>query len=150
MATLLDVTRRLAKANPKRPAQPYLKRAISTAYYAMFEVLAKECANSFVGKKNCKAWYQVCRSLEHTFAKGQCNRAATLNFPQEIQAFAYSFVRLQEDRHKADYDHSSSFTRADVLVKIQEAEIAIQRLRTAPRFDRRAFAVWVMFKTRQK
>jgi uncharacterized protein (UPF0332 family) len=150
MATLLDVARRLAKANPKKPAQPYLKRAVSTAYYAMFEALGKECATSFVGKRNCKAWYQVCRSLEHTFAKSQCKKATTLNFPQEIQAFAYSFVRLQEDRHKADYDHSSSFIRADVLVKIQEAEIAIQKLKHAPRFDRRTFAVWVMFKTRDK
>jgi uncharacterized protein (UPF0332 family) len=150
MATLLDVARRLAKANPKRPAQPYLKRAVSTAYYAMFEALSQECARSFVGKKNCKAWYQVCRSLEHTFAKSQCKRATQKSFPSGVQAFAYSFARLQEDRHIADYDHSSFFTRAEVLLKIQEAEIAIQKLKSAPRFDRRAFAVWVMFKTRDK
>jgi uncharacterized protein (UPF0332 family) len=150
MATLIDVAKKLARANPKKPAQPFLRKAVSTAYYAVFEALAKECANAFVGKKDCAAWYQVCRSLEHTYAKSQCKKANTKSFPNGIQAFAFSFVQLQEDRHKADYDHSVFFTRADVLLRIQEAEVAIQKLKSAPRFDRRAFSVWVMFKTRDK
>ncbi len=138
MAGLLDVARKLAEANPKRPAQPYLRRAISTAYYAVFETLATECANAFIGNgpgHSQKARLQVFRALEHGFAKNACKQAAKLNFPQDIIAFADVFIKLQEERHKADYDPFTSYSRAYALVKIQEAEIAILSLRKAPRAD---------------
>ena len=62
----------LARAGSKRPRQSDLKRAISTAYYALHHALAREAADLLVGKgvsRSTDAWVQVHRSLEHGFAK---------------------------------------------------------------------------------
>ena len=68
MTGLLTTARKLARANPRKPSQADLKRAISTAYYAVFHVLAKQCADAFAGSgpgRSDKAWNQVYRALEH-------------------------------------------------------------------------------------
>ena len=41
--------RRLALAGPRRPRQADLRRAVSTAYYALFQAMAKDCADVLVG-----------------------------------------------------------------------------------------------------
>ena len=42
---LIPTARRLANVNVRRPRQADLKSAVSTAYYALFHTLAKECAD---------------------------------------------------------------------------------------------------------
>jgi hypothetical protein len=61
---------------------------------------------------------------------------------------ARAFVELQEIRHKADYDPRAAFTRAEALEWVNKAEVAIARLRAAPRGDRKAFAVQLLLKKR--
>ena len=46
---LLATARRLAKASPQKPRQSDLKRAISTAYYALFHAMARNAADMLVG-----------------------------------------------------------------------------------------------------
>jgi uncharacterized protein (UPF0332 family) len=46
---LIVTARKLAKASPKKPRQADLKRAVSTAYYALFHALAKNAADQLVG-----------------------------------------------------------------------------------------------------
>jgi len=58
------------------------------------------------------------------------------------------FVELQEVRHKADYDPSARFTRAEAMDWAKRAESAIARFRTASRRDRKAFAVQLLLKQR--
>jgi hypothetical protein len=82
---LIVTARRLARANPNRPRQADLRRAVSTAYYAVFHALARQCADRFVGtghNRSRPAWQQVYRALDHGFAKNACFQAANLGFPK--------------------------------------------------------------------
>ena len=144
---LLGVARRLARASPARPRQADLRRAVSTAYFALFHALARQCADFWIGGKGAdrssRAWAHAYRTLEHGHAKSRCMSSGTRSFPEEIQNFADVFVRLQNQRHRADYDPNARYRRKDVLLMVELAEIAMRRFKAAPRKHRRAFVVWV-------
>jgi len=149
---LLSLADRLAKASPNKPRQADLRRAISTAYYALFHALARNVADTMVGvvKKNRseKAWAHAYRGLDHGFAKSACEAVRNLNFPQQIKDRADAFVELQLARHAADYDPLHRLTRAKAILFVQTAEDAVRKLRTARSKDRRALAVQVLVKKR--
>ena len=71
-------------------------------------------------------------------------------FPPEIQGFGEAFIDMQALRHTADYDPDpeESFTRAGALQRIEESEQAIREFENAPSSDRRAFAIYVLFRLR--
>jgi uncharacterized protein (UPF0332 family) len=149
---LIDTARRLARANPGRPRQADLKRAVSTAYYALFHALARQCADLLIGvgqNRSDPAWTQVYRSLEHGIAKNACKAAANTGFPGGIVTFANTFISMQEKRHSADYNPDARYTQADVLLLIRNAEQAIASLKGEPRKDRRAFAVSVLMQKKR-
>ena len=56
---------------------------------------------------------------------------------------------MQEIRHKADYDPFEPFTRSGVSQLIEETKTAIDDFENVPSRDRRAFAVFVLFKLRR-
>ncbi len=149
---LIKTARRLARGS-RRPRQSDLKRALSTAYYAMFHCMCRQCADLLVGgaqsDRSPEAWNQAYRAVEHGFAKNQCKNTTIMRrFPREVEDFARLFIELQENRHAADYDPDSRFTRFGVNVEIDRAEQAIKSLRRVATKDRRAFAVWVVMKKR--
>jgi uncharacterized protein (UPF0332 family) len=148
---LLDAADLLAHANVGRPVQAFLKRAISTAYYAAFDALASECANTLISsdaRRTTRAWSQVYRALDHGTAKVACLQAGLRGFPIEIVNFADAFVRLQEARHDADYDPLSEFSRSEAVALIELSEAGISSLRQADAPHRRAFVAWVLLKRR--
>jgi uncharacterized protein (UPF0332 family) len=148
---LIETARRILNATWKNPRQNDLKRAVSTAYYAMFHSLAELNADLFIGTtkdRSDKAWRQAYRALEHGFAKNACQQARRLGFADDVVHFADTFVRMQEERHLADYDPYSKYDRVYTLYLIHLAENAIKGLLRAPRRDRRAFAVLVLLKQR--
>ena len=71
-----------------------------------------------------------------------------MRFPRQIAQFAATFVVAQEQRHTADYDPASRFTRAQVLALITSVEQAIADYKGVPRPDKLAFAVLVLLKLR--
>ena len=130
-----------------------MRRATSTAYYALFHCLARACADLMVGgdgaKKSPEAWSQVYRALSHGTAKDQCKNQKVMNkFPQEIQDFANQFVAMQTNRHEADYNPTGSYFKSAVMAHIATTERAIKDFGKATVKDRRAFAAWVLFKVR--
>lgn len=133
--------------------QSDLKRAISSAYYALFHCLSKCCADTLVGDKpssrSQEAWQQVYRSVDHKPAKKACQHDVIQRFPKEIQDFANQFAQTQTKRHEADYNPGSVFATSDVLVTIASAEAAIKDFKKAAKKDKRAFAVWILLKSRQ-
>ena len=148
---MIVTARRLANASPEKPRQADLRRAVSTAYYALFHAMAKDAADMLVGvgaTRPDKAWTQLYRGLNHKDAKDACKALRHLNFPAGIKSCADAFVSLQQKRHDADYDPDHRITRADALGAIQEAEDAIRGLRAASKRDRTAFAVQILFKKR--
>ena len=151
---LIKTARRLSDPRgSKKPRQSDLKRAVSTAYYAIFHTLCRNCADCLIGKTKASrsepAWRQAYRAVEHSHAKNQCkNKAILAKFPQDIQNFAELFTALQEKRHAADYDPLSRFDKLEANGMADAAERAINRFHKANIKDRRAFAAWTAMKTR--
>ena len=149
---LLALSGRLAKASPHKSRQADLRRAISTAYYALFHAVCKNCADCLVGTVKANrpdhAWRQVYRGIEHGNAKSACIAARNIGFPAPTRDCINAFVDLQEARHDADYDPHHRITRAAALTAVQMAKDAIKDLKTANLIDRRAFAVQVPVKKR--
>lgn len=152
---LITTARRLSSPRgSKKPRQSDLKRAVSTAYYAMFHTLCRNCADCLIGGPNSDrsepAWRQAYRAVDHSHAKNQCkNKAILAKFPQDIQHFSRQFTILQEKRYAADYDPLSRFDKADANKMADSAERAIKRFREVNIKHRRAFAAWTAMKTRK-
>lgn len=138
-----------------RPPEANLRRAISTAYYALFHCLAENCADTMVGgsgsRRSRDAWRQVYRSLQHGMARRRCSDKSSMqNFPPEIISIATSFVEMQDLRHTADYDPLATIpTRDEVIQHINNSENVIRQFPNASVVERRAFAVHVLMATRR-
>ena len=129
--------------------QASLRRAISTAYYAVFHSLARTAADLIVGTDRNEAWHQAHRALEHGSAKNAClNQRAMLKFPPEIQEFAYAFAILQTARQRADYSLEDRYSQLDANAAINIANNAIRALYKVGTKDRRRFVAHVLFKRR--
>ena len=141
------------ESNDRRPPQASLRRAVSTAYYALFHCLARSAAERFVGGQSRHrgepAWHQVYRALEHGPAASACrNNTVMKDFPQEVREFASMFVTLQEERYRADYAIDHHFYKSVVLGAIDDAESAIDVYENARPEDQRAFVAHVLFRRR--
>ena len=153
-ANLIATSWELVGTNRRgRPRQSNLRRAVSTAYYAMFHCLAACCADTLVGgagaARSEPAWRQAYRALEHGTARQRCRCTEMIQkFPVEIQNFAGKFVDIQEKRHKADYDPGVAFPRSIVAKDIDETDETIRDFYRVPVKDRRAFAVYVLLSVR--
>ena len=69
---LIETARGLTELSPRRPSQANLRRAVSTAYYALFHSLAATVADALMGKRRSDAWHQTYRALEHGSARRAC------------------------------------------------------------------------------
>ena len=150
---LLALARHLAAGGVEgrrgRPRQVHLKRAVSATYYAMFHALAASCANALAGPGQ-PAWRQTYRSLEHGYARSQCeNAAAMAGFSPEVRQFGRLFSELQLLRQSADYDPGASFSRDDVMRFIQEAGQSCEELAATTRQELRTFALHVLLRQRR-
>ena len=135
-----------------RPRQAELRRAVSMVYYAMFHSLARQSADMLVGatrgRRSQRAWLQAYRSLEHGLAAAQCRRPIIRRFPDEIREFAEQFIGNQQMRHDADYNPDVSYARSEVLDLIDHTERVVLDFERSDAIDKRAFAVYVMFRSR--
>ena len=147
---LMEVARALTESGHAPPTQARLRRAVSTAYYAMFHCLAASAANLFIGTERNPAWHRTYRALEHGRARTACRQAQAMpEFPVEIRDFADAFVVLQIERQKADYALDTAvYRQSDVLDYIVSAEQAISRFEKVDMAARRAFAAHVLFRQR--
>ncbi|MGP9820632.1 hypothetical protein ACTZWW_11500 [Salinarimonas sp. NSM] len=149
-ADLIATARTLVRGRRGRPRQANLKRAVSTAYYATFHAVARICANALVGasKARTDAWVLTYRGLQHGFAKDVLARRDTRAMHGGVHEFASAFVLLQEMRHQADYDPRASFTPAEAIAAIDDAESGIAALAAVPAAIRLDLAARLLFKPR--
>ena len=147
----------MATLTPRRAgqAEANFRRAISTAYYAMFHCLTGDAANLFIGGKRSPAWHRVHRALEHRKIKEACQNQKAMDgfgFPPEIHYFAKKIVKLQEMRQRADYalddNPEDPYYETRVLALITTADLAIKQLEQADVQHRRNFVAYVLFKQR--
>lgn len=149
-ADLIAAARLLAQAPGGGTAQEIrLRRAVSTAYYALFHCLAENCADLLAGrvkdKRHNEEWLRVYRSLPHRKTRNRCdNPRAIARFPEPIEEFAKLFVKMQEWRHNADYNPSASFDPAEVTGNIDDCEARLRAFNAVPTAARRAFALYLL------
>jgi hypothetical protein len=139
---LLHLARHLVDRNPGAPVEAALRRAVSTAYYALFHLLIHESTTRIVAIPGM--WPRVVRAFDHGDMKKICKDYSAAVYPagqpnpQEIQNVAGAFVTLQAARHLADYDTSIAITYADANSNVQLAENSFAdwaAVRTNPAVD---------------
>jgi hypothetical protein len=131
---LLTLAAHLAKPGATDPEQAWLRRAISTAYYALFQLLVQEASQRWTGSPASRIGLE--RTFRHDQMKEVCRVISTgswrgwstpqLPVPQELRDIAKSFTSLQEARHQADYNNEKSWTQTEVAAKLNDAGTAFQ------------------------
>src|SRR5258707_15869679 len=74
---LLEQAQHLARREPKRPKQASLRRAISTAYYALFHLLTTSAAANW---KHVGQRVDLARAFEHSRMKDASRKIASRQF----------------------------------------------------------------------
>ena len=151
---LIKTARELTPARKGKPRSANLRRAVSTAYYAMFHCLAVSCADTLIGGlhagRGSDAWILTYRALNHRSAKARCSDKESLKqFSAHIRVFAETFARMQEQRHRADYVPDAGFRKSEAIQRINEAENAIRNFEEESPAERRAFSAYVLFEGRE-
>ncbi|MGA2252447.1 hypothetical protein [Terracidiphilus sp.] len=135
---LLEHARFIASLDPETISQAGIRRAISTAYYAVFHLLAEEVSGQVSPASPSGLRERTQRALEHTqmlkvakaFSLEGASRIKDLPgdvpLPQpvsrELASIANGFRELQEARYSADYDVLKQFDPADAFALVQKAE----------------------------
>jgi hypothetical protein len=127
------------------------RRAVSTAYYAVFHALAKLCANELLGGRidvHSQEYVRVYRALDHGTLKTAFN-APPLNRAAPLQKIGSSVVELQSERIRSDYLPSQSlYTRDQCRDLVDSAKSAVGNIAALSQSDRRSLAVSLLFKNR--
>ena len=137
---LIRASRLLAS---NQPSQEALRRAISTAYYAMFHALATSNADLIVGQKtptNQGNWTSTYRSLRHFRAENPLYGWPHL-FSPPVQNFAIIIAGMKRQREDADYNPDVNFAQNQVNTWINRAEQAIMDFSAASQQERSMVAI---------
>lgn len=125
---LLEQARHLANREPKRPKQASLRRAVSTAYYALFHLLTTAAVANW---RNIRQRSALARTFNHSTMREACKQTNDKNFPnansanvRHLKRIANIFMQLRQQRETADYDNSKRWTRTEVLSQIDMAQEA--------------------------
>ena len=133
------------------PSGEDTRRAVSTAYYAMFHHLCEKVCSLLVcgeGELN-RARYQAYRSIDHGPTKSACLECREdKSFPQAVVEYAETFVALQQRRHDADYDPFEAFSAASAQALIGRSEHAIAAFDAVDEKHQRAFVILVALRKR--
>lgn len=127
-----------------------MRRAVSSAYYAVFHALCFVCASEFVGWSRTEMLDPVYRLLDHGTAKRRLiGRDAAALIP-EILEIGTKFADLQEARHVADYSPPALPVRHDeTLSLIAVAKQTVTLIESLQSEDRLKLAVLLIAKSRQ-
>ena len=135
-----------------RPRQAMLRRAVSTAYYAMFHALCQSNADALVGPlpsgPDAELWLDTYRTLEHRAAKNRLASYISSRQDPAIRDFTRTFGSMQEQRINADYDPTARFVRSQVMTFISRAEAATRAFCNVPAQTRRSLAVHLLVRHR--
>ena len=137
---LIRVSRLLAAGQPSQEA---LRRAVSSAYYAMFHALATSNANLLVGARtpaNQSEWTATYRSLRHYRAENPLHGWPHL-FSPPVRHFAVIIGSIKPIRENADYNPVASFAQSEVAIWIDRAEQAIIGFNAASEQERAMVAI---------
>ena len=139
------------------------RRAVSTAYYAVFHAIARTASLRFVGpgSETTVAYRLLYRSFDHGNMRSICKELDKEPMAKAIQLrigrsavtpatrnLAHNFVDLQQARHIADYDPAAAISAEDVADLIEEATMAIVALLQIPLPEQADVLALMMVKAR--
>jgi uncharacterized protein (UPF0332 family) len=135
---LLALASHLANLDDERHHQASLRRAVSTAYYALFHLLVSETTLNWRRDETRSA---LGRLFEHRKMKGVCDKKVTelnkllkdnprdspeLTVAKHLLTFANTFVQVFQERNDADYDTSKEWDQTNVLRQIDAVSAAFK------------------------
>ena len=151
---LLVVAEELATSRGRgAPQQAKLRRAISSAYYALFHHLVESSTDLLVNRKNrgTERYALVYRSFEHRRMADTCKRFSSDGSRSQLtRRCATLFVELQTDRHDADYDPDKKLTLSEAKTAIIKARTAMMMLGLDVERERFLFLTALLFKPRSQ
>src|SRR5271155_5126704 len=97
---LIEQARHLANREPKRPKQASLRRAVSTAYYALFHLLTTAAVANWKTPRHRAA---LARAFEHRRMHDACARARARSLSEidpetasQFKTVIGTFIELQQ------------------------------------------------------
>jgi hypothetical protein len=124
---LLSQSLQLVHTSP--PTQASLRRAVSTADYAVFHLLIAEATSNW---SNASLRTALGRAFDHGTMKTASNRTVQATASPgagedptilaKLRNVAQTFSQLQEGRHFADYDLTTDLDPTDALNQVKSAE----------------------------
>ncbi|MDP3000168.1 MAG: hypothetical protein Q8N47_21975 [Bryobacterales bacterium] len=135
---LLELAQHLANLDSTNPRQACLRRAVSTAYYALFHLLISEATLNW-GRPELRS--ELGRLFEHGRMKNaSVERRSALNayfgknppssqelvVSTHLRTVADRFIQAQQKRNDADYDTGKEWTQTDVLTQIAAVSAAFE------------------------
>lgn len=131
---LIEQAEHPATRDLRKPRQANLRRAVSTAYYALFHMLIDDAVRKLIPNTPRLLRIHARRAFTHSDMRNACEQLAKssgssaqlLAQPVEPELLvADAFVDLQYHRHTADYDFTRTYDRVKVLEIIAPAEAAV-------------------------
>jgi len=125
---LLEQAYHLARRERKHPKQASLRRAVSTAYYALFHLLIDDAVGNWgiVRQRSILA-----RTFDHGKMRSVCDdhvkRFYSAGSPAaglQLMNVAQTFAELQQRRHTADYDNAFRWSQTYAIEQIDQASAA--------------------------
>ena len=151
---LLDIAADLVRRETGRPRQASLKRAASTAYYALFHAIAHECVSQTVGWRFRSPDYwnavtPIYRAVDHGVARTIFRRVVgDATSSSDLRTLAQAFIDMQAARIRADYDPKPAFYREDTAQLVDLARRAVALFRALPDDAKRLLVVQLISKQR--
>ena len=147
---LLDLADQLVREG--RRSSALRRRAISTEYYAVFHALAKCCASILLPSmdRNSEIYERVYRALDHGPLKAAfMAKAGPLADRDSLQKIGNLVVRLQSERHRADYlPPNPNMFLESARKLVDQARRAVSEIERLSDDDRIALAALLLFKSR--
>lgn len=153
---LLQHARRLAgEGGLGPPPEVDLRRGVSAAYYAVFHEITEQAARHLLSSSPLSIQNAIRRTWTHgeidRIAEAIVDRSAVLAHnpaapvPNALRRFGplldlcagdlveslRLFRELQEQRHRADYDHEAAFDKASLVTACESADHARARMNDA-------------------
>ena len=135
---LLTLAGHLATPTTADSEQAWLRRSVSTAYYALFQLLVQDAAQRWTGSTAARLGLE--RMFKHDQMKDVSRRVSLgswtgwstpqLAVPPELRIIAELFIGLQEARHQADYNNQKNWTQTEVAAKLSDAHTAFRKGKT--------------------
>ncbi len=151
VSRLLDAADTLMKEGRRSTA--FRRRAVSTAYYAVFHAISKLCADSLLpsAKRDADEYVRTYRALDHGPMKNAFEQDP-LKEHKTLRKVGLEFVELYDARQRADYFPPvvGVFSPKEAQELIERARHTVAELETLNESDRLTLATCLLFAKRRR